>query len=221
MLKRKQAVPPDETNGETNEKSTPVGTVFDYLEIIVFSVCAVLVIFTLVGRLCRVDGDSMIDTLHDGELLVITSIGEIERGDVVVFHQTANDEGDQYNEPLVKRVVGVGGDTVRINYAENKVYLNGEELDESYAHLLERRFTETGGTYIEIGDLGYKSYYDYGFLTPGVEFEVTVPEGSYFVMGDNRNYSADSRVSEIGCVDGRRMLGRVVLRVRPFTTDFD
>ncbi len=202
-----------------------VSSAFDYLEIIVFSVCAVLLLFMLCGRLCRVNGNSMLKTLHDGELLITTSMGEIEHGDIVVFHQTGNlthsiedrrANGNELNEPLVKRVIGVGGDTIRIDYNTSKVYRNGEELDEPYAALLARQLTPTGYVYMDIGRLTQLPHYNYDRDTH--IFEVTVPEGSFFVLGDNRNNSADSRTVEVGFVDARRMLGRVVMRVKPLTT---
>ncbi len=202
-----------------------VSSFFDYVEIIVFSVCVVLVTFMLCGRLCRVNGNSMLKTLNDGELLITTSLGEIEYGDIVVFHQTDDltkpiedrrGSTAHLNEPLVKRVIGVGGDTIRIDYKTAKVYRNGEELDEPYAALLARQPTPTGWVFINIDRLTQKPGYGYDPAT-GI-FETTVPEGCYFVMGDNRNNSADSRTVEVGCVDERRMLGRVVVRVSPFAT---
>ncbi len=203
-----------------------VGAVFDYVEIIVFSVCVVLILFMLCGRLCRVNGNSMLKTLHDGELLITTSIGDIEYGDIVVFHQTGNltepiedrrANSSVLNEPLVKRIIGVGGDTIRIDHTTSKVYRNGEELDEPYAALLSsRQPTASGWGYVDIGHLTQRPGYNYDPATR--IFEVTVPEGCFFVMGDNRNNSADSRTVEVGCVDARRMLGRVVVRVKPFTT---
>ncbi len=214
MSEQNSSFPPhtDDASLSPNEsKKEPlrfVSLIFDYVEIIVFSICAVLVLFMLVGRLCRVNGSSMLKTLHDGELLITTSIGEIERGDIVVFHQTS--ESGRLNEPLVKRVIATGGDTVTIDYTASTVAINGEVLDEPYAALIH---PQTGVAMDHmIGHPGYN------FDPVTHVFEVTVPEGSYFVLGDNRNNSSDSRTAEIGCVDGRRMLGRVVLRVKPWTT---
>ncbi len=186
--------------------SSIVKTIFEYAEIVVFSVCAVLLAFNLLGRLCRVDGDSMKETLHHGELLITTSIGTPDRGDIVVFHQTTNGDSVGFNEPLVKRVIAKGGDTVCIDYTTSTVYINGEELNEPYAVLI-----SPNGIYDP------RSVPDYGYQPLSGIFEVTVPDGCYFVMGDNRNHSSDSRTAQIGFVDGRRILGRVVLRTKPFT----
>ena len=189
------------------KRESIIGMMFEYLEIIVFSICAVLLVYTLFGRLCRVKGESMRETLQHDEVLIATSIGGIDRGDIVVFHQTTNGSAGQFNEPLVKRVIAKGGDTVRIDYKAGTVSVNGEIIVEPYATLM-----SPNGRYDTRRPPDHS--YDYNACV----FQATVPEGCYFVMGDNRNNSADSRYSEIGFVDGRRMLGRVILRLDPFTS---
>ena len=183
------------------KKESWISAMFDYVEILVFSVCAVLLIFTLCGRLCRVDGSSMMKTLKDQELLVTTSLKTPEQGDIVVFHLTGDEPGD-LNKPLVKRVIATEGQTVRIDYNEGEVYIDGVLLDEPYIALLDYEGKEIG---------------EWRNKPVGGVFETTVPAGCYFVMGDNRNNSADSRSSKVGCVDGRRILGVAVLRLKPFT----
>ena len=120
----------------------------------------------------------------------------------------------------MKRVIATEGKTVRIDYKTGAVYVfdkdaltEGEDLskyriDEPYAALLDTNDR----------DLGYwRLAPDYNFDPITGIFEETVPEGCYFVMGDNRNNSTDSRSLKVGCVDGRRMLGVAVLRLKPFT----
>ena len=196
----------DSSAGLTNEpkktKTTFLGEFFDYFELFIFSACAVLILFSFVTRLCRVDGPSMLNTLHDEEMLLVSDIlYSPERGDIIVFHQTGNDPGD-LNEPIVKRVIATEGEWIFIEknsngtltvtiYDENKE--NPVILDETYANY------ENGS--------GYYSY-------PTEPFQI--PEGSLFVMGDNRGNSLDSRAASIGFVDERRVLGKVLYRLTPF-----
>ena len=97
-----------------------------------------------------------------------------------------------YGKPLVKRIIAKGGDTISIDYDAGTVTVNGELLQEDYI---------AAPTY-----LGYD-----------VQFPFTVPEGTLFVMGDNRNESLDSRSSYVGCIDERDILGKVLLCFMPFT----
>ena len=97
--------------------------------------------------------------------------------------------------PIVKRVIATGGQTVDIDFDAGEVYVDGARLDEPYT------FEPT-----------YESYGAYGV---SLDYPVTVPEGSIFVMGDNRNHSADSRFAPVGCVDESCVLGKVLLIVFP------
>lgn len=190
------------------KKEPFVAVLLEYLEILVLSVCAVLLIFTFGCRLCRVNGKSMMTTLHHNELLLTVSLAEPEVGDIIVFHQTS-DINQRFNEPLVKRVIATEGQTVKIDYGKGEVYVDGALINEPYMSLLNESSTAEIPYWSQLPGHSF----DY---TTGI-FEVTVPNGCLFVMGDNRNNSADSRSREVGFVDERRVLGKVVCRLDPYT----
>ena len=153
----------------------------EWLEAIVLAVVAVALIFTFGVRMIRVDGESMLPTLQDGQRLMITSYPYTpQRGDIVVI-----DAYTAYGDPLVKRVIGIEGDTIDIDFQNGIVYLNGEALEEPYTA-------------------------EPTYLQESVTFPVTVPEGCLFVMWDNRNHSTDSRDDRVGFVDERDVLGRLL-----------
>lgn len=148
-----------------------------------------VLLFTLVLRIVRVDGDSMRDTLQNGDNLIAISrhlSGELENGDIVVVQR----ESFNYGRPIVKRVIAVEGQTVDIDFEEGIVIVDGEYLDEDYT--LEPTW-----------------------LDEGMPFPLTVPEDSYFLLGDNRNHSEDSRSLDLGTVSHDEVVGKVILLVVP------
>ena len=187
------------TKDTPNKKDNFIRVLFDYVEIFAICICAVFLIFSFVARICTVNGNSMNQTLKHKEVLIVSPLFyEPKQGDIVVFHQT----GD-LNEPVVKRIIALGGQTVKIDFADGKVYVDGEPLDEEYVYLDTGKYEKR---YWAQYDMDYSNY----------TFETVVPEGEVFVMGDNRNNSLDSRSTAIGTVDERRILGRVILRLSPF-----
>ncbi len=205
---------PNQASVETAEKEkTPLfrrfvwGT-FEYLELFAFSIFAVLLIFTFGVRLCRVDGESMENTLYDGEKLLLYSLAyEPKQDDIVVFHLTNN--SFSMEKTLVKRVIALEGQEVVIDTNTGEITVDGVLYEDSHSVLKDRFTDEVINQYQK--DLFFTNY-DY---STGI-FKATVPEGTIFVLGDNRNNSKDSRNPQVGFVDERCVLGKVVLRVHPF-----
>ena len=160
-----------------------------WLQALVMALVGLILIFTFVGRIIGVDGESMMPTLHNRDMLLLQSIGyEPEQGDVVVLSKNTFHDG----APIVKRIIAVGGQTVDIDYDTNTVYVDGVALDESYILEPMRPLPAEYATHIE------------------------VPEGSVFVMGDNRNNSTDGRDPRVGVVDQRCILWKALFVLLPF-----
>ena len=162
---------------------TRVQKIFEFTELFVLTLAAVLFLLSFVFRHSIVDGDSMNKTLYDGEHLIISDLFYTpDYGDIIVFE----DYSTNLRKPLIKRVIALGGDNVRIT--GNSVFVNGVLLEEDYVYM---QFNNYGGTNLTL----------------------TVPEGELFVMGDNRCNSTDSRV--FGTIKESTVLGRVILRFSP------
>ena len=193
-----------ESASAENESATPVQAkkksswlkeAVDYMEIFVFAICFVILLFSFAFRLCTVEGESMENTLYEKESLIVTDLFYTpKREDIIVFHQTGT-----LNEPVVKRVIATEGETVHLSYTMDTMIVT---------------VTDQNGnqTVLEEPYMKYDSYPLYYAPTT-----ITVPEGKLFVMGDNRNNSKDSRHPDIGLVDSRRVLGKVILRVSPLS----
>ena len=190
------------------EKLTPAVAILEYMEMFVFAVVFVILLLTFALRLCEVDGPSMDNTLTEGERLLISDLFySPKQNDIIVFHLT-DSPNPHYNKPIVKRVIATGGQFVKIDYVQNQVFVSNDDvftedeiIDESgYAYFS----ANYGGTWRE--------------ATQNEPPEIfAVPEGKLFVMGDNRNNSADSRNKDIGFVDEECVLGRALCCVMPFS----
>ena len=175
----------EKKQSKRKEKVNPIHEMFDIAEIFILSLSFVVIVFFLLMSQNRVQGSSMDTTLADGERLLLSNLFYTpERGDIVVFNDPS--KPGIYSEPLVKRVIAVGGDTVEIK--EGELFLNGEKLTEPYI-----KEPMTSSTNLPLQ---------------------TVGEHSVFVMGDNRNASGDSRI--FGQIDERCIIGKAFLRVYPF-----
>ena len=161
---------------------------YEWVQALVASVLAVLLLFTFVIRMISVDGTSMLPSLQDGDRLLVLDAawcGDLRYGDIVVLRKEAF-----YYEPIVKRIIAVENQTVDIDFSAGVVYVDGVPLEEDY-----------------INELTHDD--------EGLEFPVTVDEGCIFVMGDNRNASDDSRNPRLGIVDERYVLGKAVFLIFP------
>ena len=162
----------------------------EWYEALISAALVLVLIFSFFFRIIQVDGRSMVPTLTHGDTLIVWAAGYTpQRGDVVIV-----DSYTVYGTPLVKRIIAKGGDTISIDYDAGTVTVNGELLQEDYI---------AAPTYL--GD--------------DVQFPFTVPEGTLFVMGDNRNESLDSRSSYVGCIDERDILGKATDVCFMFFTD--
>ncbi len=170
---------------------------FDLVELFAFTVAVVFILTTLLFRHAIVDGPSMDKTLAHGEHLIISDLFyEPKRGDVIVFEDYSL--GENLKKPIVKRVIALAGDTVEIDLY-GKVFVNGLPIDESEYKYLD------GGVYKILSSHIYANNEKY-----------TVPEGTVFVLGDNRNNSADSR--SFGAISTDAILGEVKLRFWPISS---
>ena len=161
---------------------------FEWYDAAVFGLAVIVLCFTFAVRIVTVDGHSMEPTLLSGQRVAVQSaFYRPQYGDVVVV-----DSYSRYGDMLVKRVVGVGGDVIDIDFEAGVVYRNGQALEEPYV-------------------LGPTT------LSYDIRFPVTVPQGSVFLLGDNRNGSTDSRSSLIGIIDERYVVGRFLFRIFPFS----
>ncbi len=173
------------------KKESLKSDLYFWVQTLSLSLVLLVVVFTFVGRLTRVEGTSMVPTLHHNDLMLVQSIGyEPRPGDVVVLRK------NQFMESqVVKRVIAVGGQHVRVDYDTHLVYVDGVPLNEPYINEI----------------MEDPRHADLSVL------DVTVPEGSIYVLGDNRNNSSDSRHVRLGTVDTRYVLGRVLWVIFPFS----
>jgi signal peptidase I len=186
----------DDSPAPDTAKSKPnplVKGIIEQLDIFVIALSVIILATFFLVRVCTVSGDSMKDTLQHKDPLIVSDLFYTpKRGDIVVFHQTGSGDND-YNEPIVKRVIGVAGDTVKIEHLHDNMLVTITDADGNIT-LLEEDYIR----------------YDYPSYPNS---ETYVEEGTVFVMGDNRSHSGDSRSGKIGLVDTRRILGKAVFQL--------
>ena len=186
---------PEESSPKRRKEngSKTQAVVLSYMHDLVFLLVGLLLVFVLLFRIVVVEGPSMRSTLLSGDSLLVLSstlYHEPKQGDIIV----ASKDGFKDGRPIVKRVIAKAGQTVDIDFELGTVYVDGVALDEPY--------TLTPTNTPEDKSLQ-------------AAFPLTVDDGCLFVMGDNRNQSNDSRYPQVGLIDEREVLGKVLFLVFP------
>jgi signal peptidase I len=156
--------------------------VLELLQVVVFAISIFLFVYLLVLQPHKIKGASMEPNFHDGEYLLTDKVsyrvGQPKRGDVIVFRAPPT-----YKDEFIKRIIGLPGEEIKVE--AGKIYVNGHELEEQYlpsdTNIVAGRYTTEGAS-------------------------ITVPSDSYFVLGDNRDHSLDSR--NIGPIERQYITGR-------------
>ncbi|GEK89765.1 signal peptidase I [Alkalibacterium putridalgicola] len=141
----------------------------------------------------RVEGASMEPTLHDGDRLILNKVGDIDRFDVIVFPSPEDND-----KQFIKRVIGLPGD--EITFTDQTLYIDGETIEEDYIDL-------SGVSESDLQSLNSN------FSLASIEGVEEVPEDAYFVLGDNRVNSKDSR--SFGFIEKDSVTGKTSLRIWP------
>lgn len=170
--------------------------VLDTIQAIVLALSIFIIVYLFLFQPHQVKGNSMYPNFHNGEFLLTSKIsytlGEPERGDVIVFKAPPSEPCAEIECEYIKRLIALPGDRVRVQ--DGKIYINGNLLNES-DYLAHEVITQSGS-----------------FLVEGVER--VIPEGYYLGIGDNRPYSRDGR--EFGPIAREAIVGKAWLRYWPF-----
>ena len=181
------------TDKDKDETITVSELLFEWAGAIFTALIVVLLILTFFVRQVTVSGGSMNDTLkNDDRLLVTNFMYTPKNGDIVIISH-----GSSYSDPIVKRVIAVGGQRLDINYDTNEVIVDGVVQYEPYIKGKTRQLSNS------------ISLEEYGNI---------IPKGYIFVMGDNREGSLDSRSRDIGLIPVSNVIGKAQLRIIPFDT---
>lgn len=166
-----------------------VAGIFDWIRCIIFAIAIVIVCLTFVFRLVNVDGSSMFDTLSSDDKVIVTNFMYTPKtNDIVVISH-----GAQYANPIIKRVIATEGQSVKLDYENDRIIVDGIVIEEPYID---------GSSFC--GNIGDNEIPD------------VIPEGKIFVMGDNRKVSMDSRSTKIGLIDVDDVIGKAQFIAFPF-----
>lgn len=196
-----QAQDDDKPANSDDAPKKPFADILDWTSCFVYAIAAVLALNLFFFRSITVSGESMNDTLLNNDMIIASNFMYTPKhGDIVII------EADKlhlngtvlYGETIIKRVIAVEGEKIRIDFENGIVYLNGEALEEDYIKEPIRDHHQ-------------------GWIENNVEYEV--PKHCVFVMGDNRNRSNDSRnMNEVGFIDTNYIMGKAIVRYAPFSS---
>ena len=178
------------------EENTPEGTgkrigkeILSFVLYFVIVIAAMLLIIHYVGQRTEVSGSSMENTLSDGDNLIVDKL-TYRFSDPKRFDIIVFPYKYEENTYFIKRIIGLPGETIQVT--DGKIYINGQVLNESYG----REVLKSGGI---------------------AETPITLGEDEYFVMGDNRNDSMDSRDPSVGVLHKSELVGRAWVRIWPLS----
>lgn len=179
----------DEQQEQIDDKKKNIKKeIMDWIVSIVLAIVIALGVRTYIFTLVKVDGESMVPTLSDGDVLYTNRFFyEPKNGDIIVFRPANSPK-----TPYIKRVIATEGQTISIDESTGTVTVDGEVLDEPYIN----EVMLSGGN---------------------TQYPLTIPEGYVFAMGDNRNHSFDSRSTTVGVVSEESIIGHSLFRILPLS----
>ncbi len=175
---------------EAQNSEGGVAGFYDWIRCLIFAISVVVICLTFVFRLVDVEGPSMDNTLASKDKVIVTNFAYTPKdNDIVVISH-----GAEYSKPIIKRIIATEGQSVKLDYENDRIIVDGVVIDEPYIE-----GTTFSGKY---GDN---------------EIPDVIPEGKVFVLGDNRRVSLDSRYQEIGLIDEENIIGKAQFVVFPFS----
>ncbi len=194
------------TSGNTGGKF--VRDLMDIVESTLVTIFVIMLVFTYLLHPVNVKGESMQPTLMNSDRILMTTVYfKLEYGDIVIVDNDmaydldengdavpVNIDGKQLKECIIKRIIATGGQTVDIR--DGKIYIDGKALDEPYVAS------------------GAQTYVLNAFNN---KYPIKIPDGYYFVMGDNREHSSDSRHSDVGLIKKSQIYGKALVRYSPLS----